>query len=138
MKNISATETRFHAFLKIITHINFLRRCFMHYYLDFNGYRLSLVGSVITIFNCEGKKVRQYFYSSHNIAKRVFMSLCQTWCLFARSFFYRAIAETSARSKRMYEVNLSDEICEYISAEDFNKLVSVPSITEDDVVFIRG
>lgn len=38
----------------------------------------------------------------------------------------------------MYEVNLSDEICEYISAEDFNKLVSVPSITEDDVVFIRG
>ena len=59
----------------------------MHYYLDFDGYRLSLVGSVITIFNCEGKKVRQYFYSSHNIAKRVFMSLCQTWC-FSQGLFF--------------------------------------------------
>ena len=47
----------------------------MHYYADFNGYRLSLVGSVITIFNDDGRKVRQYFYSSHEIAKRVFMSL---------------------------------------------------------------
>lgn len=47
----------------------------MHYYLDFQNYRLSLVGSVITIFNDDGRKVRQYFYSSHEIAKRVFMSL---------------------------------------------------------------
>lgn len=35
----------------------------------------------------------------------------------------------------MHEVILSDEICEYISADDFNKLVSVPSITESDVSF---
>lgn len=47
----------------------------MHYYLDFKGYRLSLVGSVITIFDSVGRKVRQYFYSTHEIAKRVFMSL---------------------------------------------------------------
>ena len=37
----------------------------------------------------------------------------------------------------MHEVILSDEICEYISAEDFNKLVSVPDITEDDVCFFE-
>jgi len=36
----------------------------------------------------------------------------------------------------MYEVTLSDEICEYISAEDFSKLVSVPDLTEDDVCFL--
>ena len=35
----------------------------------------------------------------------------------------------------MYEVVLSDEICEYISADDFNKLVSVPNLTEDDISF---
>lgn len=47
----------------------------MHYSIDFQGYRLSLVGSVITIFDSSGRKVRQYFYSSHENAKRVFMSL---------------------------------------------------------------
>ena len=47
----------------------------MHYSIDFQGYRLSLVGSVITIFDSVGRKVRQYFYSSHEIAKKVFMSL---------------------------------------------------------------
>ena len=47
----------------------------MHYYTDFNGYRLSLVGSVITIFDSSGHKVRQYFYNSHKDAKKVFMSL---------------------------------------------------------------
>ena len=47
----------------------------MHYYKDFNGYRMSLVGSVITVFNSKGSKIRQYFYSSHENAKRVFMSL---------------------------------------------------------------
>lgn len=33
----------------------------------------------------------------------------------------------------MYEV--SDEIQEYISYEDYLKLVSVPSLAEDDVTF---
>ena len=48
----------------------------MHYYKDFSsGYRLSLVGSVITIFDSSGHKVRQYFYSNHENAKKVFMSL---------------------------------------------------------------
>ena len=37
----------------------------------------------------------------------------------------------------MHEVILSDEICEYISHEDFEKLVSVPSMTEDDVSFFE-
>lgn len=37
----------------------------------------------------------------------------------------------------MYEVILSDEICEYISAEDFSKLVSVPDLTEDDINFFE-
>ena len=47
----------------------------MHYYLDFKGFRLSLVGSVITVYNSSGCKLRQFFYSSHENAKRVFMSL---------------------------------------------------------------
>ena len=48
----------------------------MHYYHNFsNGVRISLVGSVITIFNPLGEKVRQYFYSNHKNAKTVFMSL---------------------------------------------------------------
>lgn len=47
----------------------------MHYYQDFsNGVRISLVGSVITIYSF-GRKIRQYFYSSHKNAKMVFMSL---------------------------------------------------------------
>ena len=59
----------------------------MHYYLDFKGYRLSLVGSVITIYNLSGCKIRQFFYSNHENAKRVFMSLCQV-VLFRAAFFY--------------------------------------------------
>lgn len=47
----------------------------MHYYTDFKGYRLSLVGSVITLFDSSGRKLRQYFYSNHENAKKVFMSL---------------------------------------------------------------
>lgn len=48
----------------------------MHYSFDFsNGVRISLVGSVITVFSPLGKKLRQYFYSSHENAKKVFMSL---------------------------------------------------------------
>ena len=35
----------------------------------------------------------------------------------------------------MHEAILSDEICQYISADDFNKLVSVPNITENDIQF---
>lgn len=37
----------------------------------------------------------------------------------------------------MHEVDLSDEIREYISYDDFLKLVSVPSITEDDILFME-
>lgn len=52
-----------------------IRGYFMHYYHDFsNGIRISLVGSVITIYSF-GRKIRQYFYSSHKNAKMVFMSL---------------------------------------------------------------
>lgn len=32
-------------------------------------------------------------------------------------------------------VNVSNEITEYISVSDFNKLISIPSITEDDINF---
>lgn len=35
----------------------------------------------------------------------------------------------------MNECVLSDEICLYISAEDFNKLVSVPNLSESDISF---
>lgn len=37
----------------------------------------------------------------------------------------------------MYEVSVSDEIYEFITMEDFNKLVSVPGLMEDDIDFIR-
>jgi len=48
----------------------------MHYYHTFpNGNRISLVGTVITIFDPWGRKVRQYFYINHKNAKQVFMSL---------------------------------------------------------------
>ena len=35
----------------------------------------------------------------------------------------------------MHNAILSDEICYYISQEDFDKLVSEPGISEDDVKF---
>lgn len=35
----------------------------------------------------------------------------------------------------MHECILNDEICYYISSEDFSRLVSEPSISEDDVKF---
>lgn len=35
----------------------------------------------------------------------------------------------------MHEGELSDEICLYISADDFNRLVSVPGISESDIFF---
>lgn len=38
----------------------------------------------------------------------------------------------------MHEGTLNSEICEYISAEDFNKLLSVPKITENDVKFKKA
>lgn len=48
----------------------------MHYYKEFSsGYRISLVGSVITIFDSLGRKVRQYFYKSKTDAKSVFFKL---------------------------------------------------------------
>lgn len=48
----------------------------MHYYHNFpSGFRISLVGSVITIFDPWGHKVKQYFYNNHKNAKQVFMSL---------------------------------------------------------------
>jgi len=38
----------------------------------------------------------------------------------------------------MHEVILSDEIQEYISVEDFNKLVSIPNVTENDIQFKKA
>lgn len=38
----------------------------------------------------------------------------------------------------MHECLLSDEIQEFISHEDFNKLLSVPKITEDDIHFKKA
>lgn len=35
----------------------------------------------------------------------------------------------------MHECVLNDEICLYISSEDFSKLVSEPSISENDIKF---
>ena len=35
----------------------------------------------------------------------------------------------------MSQLNVSDEITLYISKEDFNKLISEPKISENDVVF---
>ena len=35
----------------------------------------------------------------------------------------------------MHECVLSDEICNYVSSEDYSKLVSEPSISESDVKF---
>ena len=53
-----------------------VKELLMHYYHTFpSGNRISLVGSVITIFDPWGRKVRQYFYSNHKAAKSVFMSL---------------------------------------------------------------
>jgi len=37
----------------------------------------------------------------------------------------------------MYEVTLSDEIREYISYEDFIKLVSEPNLSESDIKFFE-
>lgn len=37
----------------------------------------------------------------------------------------------------MHECILNDEICFYISSEDFSRLVSEPSISEDDVKFFE-
>lgn len=35
----------------------------------------------------------------------------------------------------MHECILSDEICYYISSDDYDKLLSVPDLTEDDITF---
>ena len=37
----------------------------------------------------------------------------------------------------MHECVLSDEICNYVSSEDYSKLVSEPSISESDVKFLE-
>lgn len=48
----------------------------MHYYRDFsNGFRLSLVGSVITVFNSKGYAVKRYFYKCHKDAVKAFFSV---------------------------------------------------------------
>lgn len=39
------------------------------------GQRLSLVGSVITLYDSDGRKLRQWFYDSKDEAKKVFMSV---------------------------------------------------------------
>ena len=48
----------------------------MHYYATNElGQRLSLVGSVITLYDVDGRKLRQWFYDSKDEAKKVFMSV---------------------------------------------------------------
>ena len=37
----------------------------------------------------------------------------------------------------MHECVLNDEICNYVSSEDFSKLVSEPNISENDVKFLE-
>lgn len=37
----------------------------------------------------------------------------------------------------MHECVLSDEICNYVSSEDYSKLVSEPSISEKEVKFFE-
>ena len=47
----------------------------MHYYFEKNGRRLSLVGTVITLFDENGKKLRQWFFDYKWEAKRVFLAV---------------------------------------------------------------
>ncbi len=35
----------------------------------------------------------------------------------------------------MHECILSDEICYYISSEDYDRLISTPGLSEDDIDF---
>ena len=46
----------------------------MHYSIDLQGYRLSLVGSVITLYDDKGAKLRQWFYDSKEEAKAVYFA----------------------------------------------------------------
>ena len=48
----------------------------MHYYATNElGQRLSLVGSVITLYDSDGRKLRQWFFDTKYQAKKVFMSV---------------------------------------------------------------
>lgn len=48
----------------------------MHYYKDYkNGFRLSLVGSVITVFNSDGYAIRRFIYKNHKDAVKAFFSV---------------------------------------------------------------
>ena len=47
----------------------------MHYYFEKNGRRLSLVGTVITLFDENGNKIKQWFYKYKWEAKKVFLAV---------------------------------------------------------------
>ena len=47
----------------------------MHYYFEKNGRRLSLVGTVITLFDEKGHKIKQWFYNSKWEARKVFLAV---------------------------------------------------------------
>ncbi len=48
----------------------------MHYYTTNElGQRLSLVGSVITMYDSDGRKLKQWFYKTKDQAKKVFLSV---------------------------------------------------------------
>ena len=47
----------------------------LYYATNSLGQRLSLVGSVITLYDVDGRKLRQWFYDSKAKAKKVFLSV---------------------------------------------------------------
>ena len=62
----------------------------MHYYFEKNGRRLSLVGTVITLFDKDGHKIKQWFYESKWEAKKVFLAVVGQGDLFKVTLFYCA------------------------------------------------
>ena len=47
----------------------------MHYYFEKDGRRLSLVGTVITLFDENGRKLKQWFFDYKWEAKKVFLAV---------------------------------------------------------------
>ena len=106
----------------------------MAYRCTLNGQELCLIGSVITLYDNKGTKLRQWFYDSIAEAKAVYFA-CVGQALLSGNAFFIVQSVCLRKEIKMHEVILSDEITEYISADDFNKLVSVPNISENDIKF---
>lgn len=47
----------------------------MHYYFEKNGFRYSLVGTVITVFSVDGCKIKHLFFDSKRKAKQALLSM---------------------------------------------------------------